>query len=189
MKSFLLLIFICLTFTANAGNRGIQWGAGLSTFTGDINDPDGATNVSDLFLSFSGVSVIESGRDNRWFSLINFGSYDVDPTTELIGQSNDYYYVGTSYQTNFRWSRNVKPWFGIGLGLGYESFTGRHTVDVDGFLNQSFVDRDEFGALLMLDASHDFEVFKQNFVIRVSYMAALYDGSNLTEFSIFWLFN
>jgi len=187
MKLIVVVLLFGASFATHAA-KGVKWGVGVTAFTAGVSDPDGNTGTSDLSTSLSAVSIIDSGRDNRWFSMVEIGSYDLDATTSEIGQSNDFYYIGTTYQTNFRWSRNLKPWFGVGLALGSETVTNRHTVDTDGFLSQAFEDRDELGVLLVLDATHDFQIYKQDFMIRASYLASLYDGSDTLGISINWLF-
>lgn len=189
MKAILFIVLCFSVLNVHAGTRGMKWGVGLTTFTADINDPEGATNASRLSKAYSVISLLESGRDNRWYSVINMGSYGLESSTREIGQTDEFYYLGTTYQKNVRWTRNIKPWFGIGLGLGYESFSRRHTVDVDGFLAQTYRNREVVGGILMLDVSHNIDINKQDIVIRLGFNGSLSNGSNLTELSVFWMFD
>jgi len=73
--------------------------------------------------------------------------------------------VDTSgYQVSYIWDRKIrlardfKPWFGGGLVTGFFNQKNRQKTDADGFVTQTFADKNETVFSLVLNASVDWEL-------------------------------
>jgi len=112
------------------------------------------------------LSIIYTGLD---FSI------EADPGG--LGLSVDGYQITTKWERRIRYSRKIKPWFGLGLITNSLTFKDRHTTDENGFLDTLLGDRVETSFSLLLSASMDWEISHKWYVTtNASYQRAISDG-------------
>ena len=116
-----------------------------------VDDPDGSTKDEWVAQPLNLVYTDWLFSDIRqWSELYYFsGSLDADSTN--IGQDIESFGLRFSLQSSFRLTKSWSPWFGAGVSLSNTKYTARHTKDADGFLLQSYDDRDETHVSLLLN--------------------------------------
>jgi len=153
--AFCLLVPI---FTHAEPDNGIKFGwAPFYSPNLTVDDPDGSTDSSQEFVALSAVAMIPFGRDDRWMTNITKYDFTLDASRNDIGQDVKSITVAGFYQRRLRLSRYFKPWIGIGPQIEFSDTTGRHTVDADGFLAQTFSDQDGVAYAVGLVASHEWQ--------------------------------
>ena len=185
----LLIPIICLlSVSVHATERdhyGI--GFGLNAFYFGPEDPQGDADQAFSISPLTFFYLSKLGRDSRVFGNIVYHEYFLDASTKNIAQDVKRYAVTSTYQTRFRMSRTFKPWLGVGMSFASESFDNRFTVDSDGFLAQSFANRDDSGLALELDFMTDINWFDTDLYFRTAYTHPFYDGSGGLNFNVFWI--
>lgn len=123
-----------------------------------VDDPDGSTDTTSGAMPLSASASFPVGRDSR--VLINLARYDfeLDASQRDIGQKVRSTTVGGFYQWRLRLSRYFKPWIGFGPQIEFTDINARHTVDAQGFLQQTFPDRSGTAYAAAIVASHEWPV-------------------------------
>ena len=142
-----------------------------------VDDPDGSTDSSQEFLALSAVALYPFGRDNRWMANITKYDFTLDASQNDIGQDVKSLTVAGFYQRRLRLSRYFKPWIGIGPQIEFSDRTGRHIVDADGFLAQTFSDQDGLAYALGVVASHEWPLTDHiEFGVNAQYLFSISDA-------------
>ena len=119
----------------------------------------------------SGLIVINSGRSNRIWVQGQYYSLDFDGNETEIGQEVSGLEVAVLYQTQYRFSRHFKPWFGIGTSFSALEFKNRFLTDSQGFLAQSFEDETKTGLAIDFNFTTEtdwFDKVDSGFALRLS---------------------
>ena len=123
-----------------------------------VDDSDGSTDSSQEFVALSAVALYPFGRDDRWMANITKYDFTLDASRNDVGQDVKSITVAGFYQRRLRLSRYFKPWVGLGPQIEFSDKTGRHTVDADGFLAQTFSDQDGIAYAAGINASHEWQL-------------------------------
>lgn len=119
----------------------------------------------------SGLLIINSGRNSRYWIQGQYHSLDFEGAVSEVGESVSGFEVAALYQSKFRLSRHFKPWLGIGLSVAALEFNDRFTTDNQGFLAQRFDDVKKTGIAVDLSFTTETDWFKDTntgFSFRVS---------------------
>ena len=123
-----------------------------------VDDPDGDTqgkwDVQPLTLVYSDWLV--SGY--RHWSEVYFYQTSLDPTSTSVGQDVERVGLRFSLQKNIRLNKSFAPWIGGGLDVSRVDYSVRHTKDSDGFLIESFDDRNENAVSLILNVMNEWTI-------------------------------
>lgn len=103
-----------------------------------INDPDGKTNNSIHAMPLSATVIYTNiNRDARLFGHLYYDWYEVDASSTRVGQKINEFGLNASYQWMFRVARDWRPFLGVGLGYGSETYSNRHTMTPTGLFSQT----------------------------------------------------
>jgi hypothetical protein len=155
MRRYLILAGIMMAGSVHADYVGYTPSYLVSN---DVADPDGPTESLSDFVPISGAVVWDMTKYTRLWTEYHFVDLEINATTENIGQTITSHGALVSYQRKFAWSRSFKPWVGVGLGYDVAEFKGRHTIDVDGYLDQRFDDREVSFMSLHVNVAHEWKV-------------------------------
>ncbi len=119
----------------------VGYGVGLGSLS--IADPSGATE-SKMIVQPLRVIVTDWFRgDIRYWAEFFYQDATLKATQTQIGQTVNQYGLQLSAQRSFNVIPRWSPWFGVGLDLALNNYSGRHTVASDGFLEARFSNRSE----------------------------------------------
>ena len=184
MKIFVMIFLFIFTpvHLAQAQSTTLL-GYGLSVGQVTVNDPDGATKSTTDTTLFQLYYFHEYTRDLRYYTELLINDFNLDASTNHIGQQVEQKSIGFGLQKRFRFTRHTKPWIGIGLNVSQEEYTERHTIDGDGFLAQTFNDREETVISINLQAMSEYKMNKQFLLgLKAQYLTPIDDG--VESFSI-----
>lgn len=120
-------------------------------------DPNGRTEDASKGIP-SLIGTFEWDRNSRVFGQLYQYKYKLTSSTTQIGQKVERTGANISLQQQFRVARAFRPWLGLGLGFSEDSFSGRHTIDQDGFLAATFPNRSESSFNGIINAAVDWAV-------------------------------
>lgn len=177
---YLCSTFILALLFVNSAHAmdGSRLGYGVSLRHVTVEDPDGSVPAENEFGFLNLFYVDEYSRDTRYYVEFTMSDTDIDAKGNKIGQDISSTGIRTSFQKRLRLGRFFKPWVGAGAGIFQEEFTQRHTIDSDGFLLNTFPDRDTTHLVLSVDASSDWELTEiLDLSVRLLYGLPLDDGT------------
>jgi len=102
----------------------------ISTF--NIIDPFGPTATGNGFSLLNAVGILDVGRDSRLIGSVGYDKFTLGASASNIGQDVARTGGSVSYQSMFRFTREFKPWVGVGLGVASESYKTRYTLSSGG---------------------------------------------------------
>ena len=159
-KSFLLISLLLIasqSAIARQGNDLVYGYYPKMAFLG-VDDPDGDTDTSSDLQAFGVVVLYKLERDTRIMATLNIYDFELSPGFNQIGQDVETTSFAVFYQSQFKLGRSFKPWLGAGPVFNIDEFTNRVDTDSDGFLNETFSDREETTIGLGLIASQEWEL-------------------------------
>lgn len=121
--------------------------------------------------ALSGLLIINSGRNSRVWIQGQYHSLTFDGNETEIGQEVTGLEIATIYQSQYRLSRNFKPWLGIGASFSALEFKNRFLTDSQGFLAQTFDDQTKSGLAIDFNFTANTDWFDKHdsgFAIRLS---------------------
>ncbi|MDH5327653.1 MAG: hypothetical protein OEY58_19540 [Gammaproteobacteria bacterium] len=149
-----------------------EYGLGLSYGQYSVNDPDGPTDVA-FTQAVSGQWIVTSRKHWRWWIDAQYVNFDLDYTPGNIGQAVRSFHIDAVYQRGFRLPMYLDGWIGAGLGMGINKMTNRALVDDQGFITQSFDDRDETNYSIITNAGFAFGGKDARMTLNARYTIAL----------------
>lgn len=179
MQYFCTALILTILFVNSAhAMEGSRLGYGVSLRHLTVEDPDGNVPADNDFGFLNLFYFDEYARDSRYYVEFTMDDAKIDAKGNKIGQDISSSGIRASFQKRLRLGRFFKPWVGAGCGVFQEEFTQRHTIDSDGFLLNTFPDRDSTHIGLSVDASNEWEL-TDNFDlgIRLLYGLPLDDGT------------
>lgn len=161
-----LFSILLLPSFAHAADKSMRFGLMPIVSRYDINDPIGSTGAGSDVTPLSGVVIFDAGRDGRVFVHAYSADFQVTASTTDIGQKVKQNGLNASYQTMFRLTRSIKPWFGLGLGYSSERYQERHRITSGGFLapGSPYASRSVENITAVINASHEWQ-YNRNFDI------------------------
>src|SRR3990172_1734705 len=183
------LISIFLFVNSAYATEGSRMGYGVSLRQLTVEDPDGDVPAKTDFVFLNLYYFDEYSRDTRYYVEFSLLDTDIDAEGNKIGQDIASTGIRTSFQKRLRLGRSFKPWVGAGAGIFQEEFTQRHTIDSDGFLLNTFPDRDSTHLVLSVDAGNEWQI-NDNFDlgVRLLYGLPLDDGTGGVSVTAILLF-
>lgn len=153
IRIIIVLALVCVTSIVNADDNLYQVGAMVGGAYHTLDDPDGNTDPHSGTKPLNLLFAYNHGRDKRYF--IEGYSYQYSLTSDLdkIGQRVDSRGINVTWQNKFRMTKNIKPWLGIGGGFSKNKFRVRETIDIDGFKDIVYEDRQKDYYLLIANLS------------------------------------
>lgn len=157
-------------------------GYGMGAANVAIDDPDGSTRDNWAAQPFNLIYTDWLLRDIRqWTELYYFkAALDADATN--VGQNVQSYGIRFSLQKNYRVSPSWSPWFGAGIEVANSHYDTRHTKDADGFLLQSFDDRQETNVAFLINMLSEWSVQK-DWTIGAKLEQSIPSGGGIAEFA------
>ncbi len=119
----------------------VGYGVGMGRLS--IEDPDGASASENGVQPFRVIVADWLRGDIRYWGELFFQSATLSASQMNIGQTVGQYGVQLSAQKNLKVGGHWYPWLGVGVDLSRVSYSRRHTIDSDGFLQNRFSDRNE----------------------------------------------
>ena len=116
-----------------------------------ISDPDGDTQRKWATQPLALLYTDWLTGDIRYWAELFYYQTGLDATTQHIGQNVTNYGLRLSLQKSFRVAQYWAPWLGAGINLSQANFDTRHRVDEDGYLLESYADRDVNVVALVLN--------------------------------------
>jgi hypothetical protein len=122
-----------------------------------VDDPDGnskdnwAGQPLNLVYTDWLFSDVKPFSDLKHWTEIFYFKTSLDADENNIGQNLESYGIRFSLQKSFRLTASWSPWFGAGIDVARTRYTARHTRDANGFLLQSFAEREDTGVSLLLN--------------------------------------
>ncbi len=132
------------------------WSPGYISYS--VDDPNGSTESAGELQLLGASYIYPFSRTSRVLGAINIYDFDLKSSVTDVGQKVETISFSGYYQYRFRWSRTFKPWLGAGLVTNMDKFSKRHRVDSDGYLVESFPDREDTNLNLGLLASYEWDV-------------------------------
>ena len=190
MKAFIVLGFLLLAGSTSAADT--KFGAGIVKGNYSVEDPDGSTDSASE-TAVVGVMTLPVNRNfpswRYWFQL-GHNSFSLDSGGSDVGQDVTSTSLEAHIHRGFNVSSEFKPWLGLGMGASLSDFENRHSVDEDGFLDETFEDRSETNMFLVLNGGAASTKLEGGFHIgaALSHKVPLDDGIEATELNLFFLF-
>ena len=176
---FLVLGFIASP--AQSAEDEFRFGAQTSLNSYRVDDPAGTTARGNG-LSFSGIALVDVGRDSRVMLNINKDVYTLDASTTNVGQDVSSAGGGLSYQSMLRVSRTWKPW--VGAGLGYTSTTYKNRFKFTPGQNKIlYADRKATDIAVLLNANSEWQ-FNRDWDIGLQAQFAKSISDKLSTFRV-----
>lgn len=152
VRTAFLVLFLVST-SSLADENLYQFGAMVGGSYHTLDDPDGKTDPSSGFRPLNLIFTYNYGRDKRIFVEGYKFEYSLNSDLDKIGQRVDSTGLGVSWQNKFRITKNIKPWLGIGLGYSRNKFRVRETIDIDGYKDIVYDNRENDYFLLIANLS------------------------------------
>ncbi len=183
MKKIISLILLSYLVTTGYAKDEIRYGWSPSFVALSIDDPDGNTNSSSELQLLGGTVIYPLSRSTRTLVSLSLYDFELDAGVNKIGQGVESLSIAGSYQWKFKMSRKFKPWLGVGLNINMDELTNRHTIDQDGYLAQTYTDREETSIGINLGASHEWDISDGILMgLNIEYLIPL--GESLEGFKI-----
>lgn len=128
-----------------------RWGYGLGVAHVTVDDPDAASGSEWALRPLNLVYTDRWRYDSRYWGEAFYQETALDAGVGQAGQEIKQYGVRLSLQKKLVLTPAIVPWLGGGVQLSHNQFHNRHTVDSDGYLVDSFPDRNEVQASLLLN--------------------------------------
>ncbi|WP_455202466.1 hypothetical protein [Kaarinaea lacus] len=162
----------------NTAKIGYGIGAGYVS----VDDPDGDTKNNLTVLPFNFIYTDWLKGEIRQWTELYYYKTSLDADANNIGQDVERYGIRFSLQKSFRLARSWSPWLGVGIDVSNASYTARHTKDSDGFLIQSFPDREETDLSVLLNMISEWSL-RQEWTIGAKLEQSIPTSGDIMEFS------
>lgn len=157
-------------------------GYSIGTSNVSIDDPNGATTDEWAAQPFNLIYTDWLFRDIRQWTELYYYKTSLEADDSNIGQNIKRLGLRFSLQKTYRLTQSWSPWFGAGVDLSNNKYSTRHTKDSDGFLIESFDDRDETSFSLLLNVLSEWSLQKDWTVGAKLEQTIPVDG-DITEFT------
>ena len=187
-----LVLFIVCLFASSASyaeTSTFRFGLMPTISVYNLNDPSGPTDQGNNLSLLSGVMFADAGRDSRFMLQASYDKFTLNATSVNVGQDVTRGAGSIAYQTMFRLSRNLKPWFGFGIGEASETYKNRYAL-VGGFSNPlTPSDRSVNDLFVLIDASMEWEVSRTLVMgFNVQYDQPTGDSSRALKMGVYLTF-
>lgn len=187
-----MLVALFLGVVSISAQAEMKFGAGFVAGDYTVQDPEGDTDSADE-TGVVGIITLPVNRNypswRYWFQL-GHNSFEYEARTDQVGQEVTYTSLEGQIHLGFNVAREFKPWIGAGLGASLADYEGRHTIDEDGYLADSFEDRSETNTFLLLNAGLASTKLDAGFHVGLAatHKIPFDDGIEATELNLFFLF-
>ena len=178
-------IYLILTgfLISNAVYADVQYGISPSLTFFKVKDPV-ADSRSAFELQPLNFSIVYSlGRNTRIWTELSQIKFESKAGIDQPSQDVQALVFGVAYQKRFKFSPNFKPWLSAGVYSSQSEYGERFTIDEDGFLAETFPERDETETNLKFSFILEYKLSKSyDLNLGFSYQDSLNDG--LSGFSL-----
>ncbi len=145
MRFLLIGLFsvILITPSLSYANDTFNWGVYIKAGNYGVEDPDGEADEEFTYSPGLKFTFPVSRRGKQLVVSGEYIDFDLDASTEYVGQEVNGYRLSGGYEHQFNLARSLKVWGGITLNIDTFTFDGRHTIDQDGYLAQRYEDLEE----------------------------------------------
>lgn len=182
MKYLVVAILAFLSFSVSADSKFnfyLQGKAGQLVTV----DPDGDTENIMAISPGLKFSIDLASRGSRVFFTYDYLTAELHSSTVNIGQDISGSSLGAGYEHKFPISRNFKLWLGGALSYNQHDFTGRHLIDDDGYLVETFEDRSVTPVGFSIYADTYFHI-SENFVFGIGGFGDFTSSDSVNLFGI-----
>ncbi len=116
-----------------------------------VDDPAGDAGREWTMLPMTLIHTDWLFGDIRYWSAFFYYKASLDAAVNKVGQNVEQYGLRFSLQKSLRVARLWAPWFGVGIAASRATYTTRHIVDADGFLIDTYPDREQTSVALLLN--------------------------------------
>jgi hypothetical protein len=187
MRSILVILSLCFATSALAADdKTFRFGVQTSLNSYKIDDPAGKT-AGGSGLSFSGIALVDVGRESRVMLNLDRDSYSVAGSNVNVGQDVSSIGGGLSYQKMLRISRSWRPWIGAGLGYSSATYSNRYVFTSPAMQFKTlYGDRKTTETLLLLNANSEWQ-YSRDFDIglQAQFSKAISDKSSTLRVGIY----
>ena len=164
----------------------IGYGIGLANLS--IEDPNGPAESKSIFQPFRVIVTDWFRGDVRYWGEFYYQDATLKASQTSVGQSVSQYGLQLSAQKSFYVNAIWSPWLGVGVDLSQNSYSSRHTVDDDGFLQNRFADRSEIDPGLIFNLISETELNRDwEMGVKLEQRLSITDGIDQLSLSVFVL--
>lgn len=146
IKTAVIGAFCALSFQPVQAFDQDSWGYGVYAKGGQytIGETDGEVDDAGAAAIGAKLMLYPQSRGNRYFFAIEGGGFDLDADTEgLVNSEVSFLTAMVGWEHRFNFTRNFKVWAGAAISAGKLTAENRYDLTHDGFLNNTYSDRDE----------------------------------------------
>ena len=182
--SYLFVLLVVLMMPSASFAR--DWKAGLMVGMGltSVDDPAGSTEIKPDISYLNGIASIPHKRNRRILTHLFYQVLDLNNSSNKVSGRSKSLGLNASYQLQYRFSREWKPWFGAGLGFSQDKFTDRKKLNGDGFVIQRLQAREDDAVNLLVNASTKITTWKM-FDLGVHGQIDIPISGDITRFNVF----
>jgi hypothetical protein len=161
----IVLSFLCLLSSqAATAFEKENWGYGIFAKAGTYTIDDPAGDVDETFSTNFGAKIMffPQARGQRAFFALESGGFTLDADRSgLVNADVSMLAARLGYETRFNFTRNFKVWLGGSINAANIQVEDRYTLASDGFLDETYKDRDDSAVGFTLYLDTYFELTEQ----------------------------
>ena len=145
--------------SARADNDTFQFGYSPSAFFGSVIDESAGIADSEqgaILSAISATMVYRINRANSFKATLDYYIAEFDANDSFVGQDVSSISIAGTWRNKVIFSRYFKPLLGVGLSFDQSTYENRLTLDRDGFLSETYPDREDSDISILLSASLNF---------------------------------
>lgn len=157
---FLGLVTPCVYAALGLPENTSRVGYSLSVNRIHVNDPEGSTSAVYAIQPVKFIYTDWWKKGNRYWLELYYQQANLAASVNHIGlqfsQSGLNYFI----QKNYLLNEVFRPWIGIGVGASVARYQKRHSVDDEGYLLNTFSDRQQYLLDILLSVDNEWQVTK-----------------------------
>lgn len=185
----LITVFLCfIPLLAHAEDKSFRFGLIGSMNSYKSYDPVAKTDSANA-LGFGGIVTMALDRESRALLNINHDSYSLTGSQTNVGEDISSFGGSLSYQKMMRFTRTLKPWFGVGLGYASTSHSNRYTVSTLSSGHTLYADYKSTDISAVLSANSEWEYSRDlDIGLQAQYAKTFSNQSSVIRVGIYFLY-
>ena len=125
-----------------------------------VNDPEGNTQAVFAVQPVKFIYTDWWKRGNRYWLELYYQQANLSANTANIGQQLQQSGLNYFVQKNYLLNDIFRPWVGAGVGVSIAQYQKRHSVDDEGYLLNTFPDRQQYLLDILFSVDNEWQVSK-----------------------------
>lgn len=154
MRNAGLIVVMLMLFASSSAygaalgqaQRASMFGYSIGAALVSVDDPVGDTDTVWVLQPVTLIYTARLWSSVRYWSELYYYQATLEAGLNKVGQDVRRYGTRLSLQKSLRVSPKWLAWFGVGVDISQAKYTSRHSIDSDGFLLETFSDREEIAA-------------------------------------------